>query len=203
MTTNALTRACRLVPCCALALFANACDDRGAVTSSEAPAEVPARADAPLAAPPPTSAPQVSIEVWFGPGLVEDLAASLEPKGLPTGQLAVGDTFNIFVGYGIDIASVRQAATVERPWGSTMAATPMALSFGGPRQLGGQAPVPDSGYALARAFYDAMTNAREQSTQSGTSRDSPGGHVHCELSSGGDDARCSLTEVQRATFTFR
>jgi hypothetical protein len=206
----------RLFASVSLVLLALGCDTASAPLdiSPGAPpacASAPAAADlapaadagAPAAATPPVvpdaGATPISTQIglWFSNGFVKDmLAAGL--GGMGDYQFHVADAFTGFVSYGMDVVTLNQSGLLASNFDGFWEGPPDMLIVGDYRDNPDEPVVPRTGYWLAKLVWDGMTKAVVTTKGDVTIHESPGGRVHCELSS--RQLQCGFRGVVRADF---
>jgi hypothetical protein len=128
--------------------------------------------------------PSSGISLWFSNGLVQDFIAA-GVGGPHDYDFHIADLLSGFVGYGMDVVTVNQAGRLSASFDYDWTNPPSMLVVTG---------------RLAQLVWDGMTKAVVTTSGDVTIRESPGGRVHCELSTRSPALQCGFRGVVRADF---
>jgi len=140
------------------------------------------------------------IGLWMADGFVRDMrAAGLPGRDSYGDDFEIGDVFEGFVSYGMDIVALNQSGSLASSFDHAPVGGPTSLIVDGDPEAVGRPITSFTGNLLTNFVYDGMTKVVETASGDTTIRESPGGRVHCELA-GHRTLACAFRGVVRADF---
>ncbi len=140
------------------------------------------------------------IGLWMADGFVRDMrAAGLPGRDSYGDDFEIGDAFEGFVSYGMDIVTLNESGSLASAFDHAPVGGPTSLIVDGDPEAVGRPITSFTGNMLTNFVYDGMTKVVETTSGDTTIRESPGGRVHCELA-GHRTLACAFRGVVRADF---
>jgi hypothetical protein len=159
------------------------------------PAQAAAACASPTPAPDPSPPPPARTGIWMKDGFIRD-AIEAGLGAIPGGLSTSGGAITAYTGYGWEGLTIRRPISLAGSFDLIPAGVADSVVFGDRRESS-EPPEGDPRfpYWLARSVFSGMTKFTETTKDGMTIRESPGGRIHCELSSDGTRANCALREV--------